>query len=396
MNTIKILTVAALLAVPALTVSAQDDTVNTSDNNTSYWLDSEQEGSDKMILHRYHILDNWYIGLQMGGLYNWGTNQGEYNFFRHLRPSAALQIGKWWSPSVGMRAQLIYGHNRGVSNTTDYKTYHWQSLSLYGDGMLNITNMWAGYKESRFFNLILFAGIGGEQTFRFSRRDWRANDEVYNREHNTLLGIRAGLITTFRLSEVFDLSFEVSNTWTDDTFDGVISHNRWDGHANAFLGLNYRFANPSDGGHHQFTYARRDMSRFNDLNNELNRLRADVADARKNVPINMMESKQVNVIVSFGDNKSDIDKMQEVNVYTAAEKMRQLNNQANLYITVLEGKTANEELFTKRANTLKQTLIKEYNLPAGRIFIEKDAKKVEAVDKAINCIILYINENGNK
>ena len=59
MNTIKILTVAALLAVPALTVSAQDDTVNTSDNNTSYWLDSEQEGSDKMILHRYHILDNW-------------------------------------------------------------------------------------------------------------------------------------------------------------------------------------------------------------------------------------------------------------------------------------------------------------------------------------------------
>ena len=76
--------------------------------------------------------------------------------------------------------------------------------------------------------------------------------------------------------------------------------------------------------------------------------------------------------------------------------MRQLNNQANLYITVLEGKTVNEELFTKRANTLKQTLVKEYNLPAGRIFIEKDAKKVEAVDKAINCIILYINENGNK
>ena len=54
---------------------------------------------------------------------------------------------------------------------------------------------------------------------------------------------------------------------------------------------------------------------------------------------------------------------------------------------MLEGKTANEELFTKRANTLKQTLVKEYNLPAGRIFIEKDAKKVEAVDKAIKTAV---------
>ncbi len=387
MNIRKVFAAVAVFVASVTTIQAQQTTEN-------YLLDENQTGSDKRVLHRYHLLDNWYIGIQGGGLYNWGSNQKEYSFFRHLRPAAAIQVGKWWSPSIGMRAQAIYGFNRGVSNTTDFKSFNFQSVSLYGDGLLNLTNMWLGYEEDRFFNLIFFGGIGGEQTFSFSRRPWNIVEDGFKREHNTLLGLRTGLIATFRLSKALDLTFEASNSWTDDSFDGVESSKRWDGHANVFLGVNYRFRNPSDGGNRQFTYQRHDYVDPAPLNDELNRLRGDIARALKEVPTTVKESQQVNILISFADRSSEIDKMQEVNVYTAAERMRQFDNKVNLYITVLEGETNNEQLFNERANTIKKSLVEEYHIPAERIIFESNSKKVEAMDKGATCVILFINENG--
>ena len=380
--------IAAFAALWAMTTTVQAQ----NNDQTVYWLDSSETGKDAQILQTYGFWDNWFGGIQIGGLYNWGSNQKEGSFIDHLRPSAALNLGKWLSPSVGLRTQLMYNNNRGITNPA-YKPFHFQALGLYGDGLFNITNMWAGYKEDRFFNLIGFLGIGGEQTFGYSKRDWNPNDSRFKTDALTLLGFRVGIQTLFRLSEKVDLSLEVSNIWVDDAYDGVLTHKRWDGHVNAFLGLNFHFKNKTDG-LYKFAYVRRDLSEFNALNNELNRLRAELAEelAKKKPDVN---SKQVNVLVSFSDNDSNIDELQEVNVFTAVEEMRKLNNQADLFITVLGGKTGNENLFNERANTIKQSLINDYQIPAQRIHIEKDASVVEALDKAVTRVIVYINE-GNK
>lgn len=385
---------AAFWAVSA-NVQAQDTTtdVPVASEQTVYWLDPTETGKDAQILQTYGFWDNWFTGIQIGGLYNWGSNQKETSFIDHLRPSLAANIGKWLSPSVGLRAQLMFGSNRGITNAP-YKPFHFQSLGLYGDGLFNITNMWAGYKEDRFFNLIGFLGIGGEQTFGYSKRDWNPNDSRFKTDALSLLGFRVGFQTLFRLSKKVDLSFEVSNNWVDDSYDGVETHKRWDGHVNAFLGLNFHLQNKTDG-LYKFAYIKRDLTEFNNLNAELNRLRAETAAelAKAKPDVN---SKQVNVLVSFSDNNSNIDELQEVNVFTAVEEMRKLNNQADLFITVLGGKTSNESLFNERANTIKQSLINDYQIPAQRIHIEKDASVVEAMDKAITRVIVYINENGNK
>ncbi len=194
----------------------------------------------------------------------------------------------------------------------------------------------------------------------------------------------------FRLGERWDFTVEASNTWIDDSFDGIITHNKWDGHANLLFGLNYRFKNPTDGAH-QFTYYTRDYSRYNDLNAELNRLRQEAQDVRNNRPTVDVKSQQINVLVSFANGSSDIDEMQEVNVYTAAQEMKDHNNQLNLYITVLGNAGA---LFNDRANTIRETLVNSYQIPANRIFIDSDTKKVESQQTDKNCIIVYINENG--
>ena len=378
--------VAALTATTA--VSAQEKTP-TATVTSDYWLDTNQEeGKDQKILRDYKFWDNWFAGIQGGVLYNWGSNQKHTSFWRHLRPTAAAYAGKWISPSVGMRVQLGWASNRGL--TEGIHSYHFHTATFYADGLFNLTNIFGGYRESRFFNLVAFFGFGGEQTFSFSDRNWNANDVAYNTDACTLLGLRAGLQMLFRLGERWDFTVEASNTWIDDSFDGIITHNKWDGHANLLFGLNYRFKNPTDGAH-QFTYYTRDYSRYNDLNAELNRLRKEAQDVRNNRPTVDVKSQQINVLVSFANGSSDIDEMQEVNVYTAAQEMKDHNNQLNLYITVLGNAGA---LFNDRANTIRETLVNSYQIPANRIFIDSDTKKVESQQTDKNCIIVYINENG--
>ncbi|MGP1477403.1 MAG: hypothetical protein ACTTJK_08075, partial [Phocaeicola sp.] len=176
-------------------------------------------------------------------------------------------------------------------------------------------------------------------------------------------------------------------------YDGLIENNRYDGHFNLMLGFVYRFKNHD--GSHEFTYARRDWNKYDVMNQEINRLRqkaaADRAYAAAHPNINTINSKQINTLISFAEGSSEIDKLQEVNVYTAAEAMKELNN-ADLYITVLGKATKNADLFIQRAQSIRDSLTKDYNIPAGRIYIEKDPALVESLDKSTDYVIMYINE----
>ena len=110
--------IAAFAALWAMTT-----TVQAQNDQTVYWLDNTETGKDAQILQTYGFWDNWFAGIQIGGLYNWGSNQKEGSFIDHLRPSAALNLGKWLSPSVGLRTQLMYGNNRGITNAP-HKPFH--------------------------------------------------------------------------------------------------------------------------------------------------------------------------------------------------------------------------------------------------------------------------------
>ena len=65
---------------------------------------------------------------------------------------------------------------------------------------------------------------------------------------------------------------------------------------------------------------------------------------------------------------------------------------ADLYITVLGKQTKNADLFMQRAQSIRDVLVNEYNIPAGRIYVEKNPALVESLDKTVDCVIMYINE----
>ena len=136
------------------------------------------------------------------------------------------------------------------------------------------------------------------------------------------------------------------------------------------------------------------MSKYEEANLEINRLRQAAELAKLNMPVVTVETEQVNVLVSFQENSSLIDAMQEVNVYTAAQHMQQTGNKQRLYITRLGQGAANEQLFRERAETIRRSLVSDYHIPADRITIEMDRQKVETLSNPENCIIVSINESS--
>ena len=96
-------------------------------------------------------------------------------------------------------------------------------------------------------------------------------------------------------------------------------------------------------------------------------------------------------MISFEDGKSNINKLQEVNVFTAAEDYKKLND-ATIYIMPYgDNKPANVELFVERANTVKSQLMNQYNVPAGRITIESNPQIIKNLTEK-NAVVVFINE----
>ena len=163
-------------------------------------------------------------------------------------------------------------------------------------------------------------GAGFEQTMDFSDKSWNTEtqESYFSTKSQNLLAIRLGLMANFRLSKAWDLNVEVINSVLDDSFDGWDgkgSNDRWDGHVNLMVGVTYRFKNHD--GSHQFTYARRDLSKFDEANAEINRLREQkkVAPAPvTKVETEVVESNHVRSFISFDNDSAEINKLQEVNV----------------------------------------------------------------------------------
>ena len=365
------------------------NTTSTYDSRFIYWEDPTDDNS--RVMKKTLFKDNWFIGFHLGGVYNWGSNYKHASVLRSIRPIGGLSLGKWISPYVGFRVQVTLAQNRGTTALHTHPT--WMAGAAYGDAMFNLSNLFGSFKENRNFNFYGLLGLGGERTFNYDGlpvpnpipgriliRDW-------------YLAGRLGVMAMFRLSEVWDFSVEATNSWLNNAYDGTYGTNTTDRHVNLMAGFVYRFKNHD--GSHDFTYAMRDSERFSLLNEEINRLRQkaidDKAFAEAHPEITLVNSQQVNTLISFVDGSAEIDELQQVNVFTTAEALKRVPD-ADLYITVLGHQSNDANLFMQRATNIRASLMNDYGIAAGRIYMEKDPAVVEALDKARNCVIMYINE----
>ena len=101
--------------------------------------------------------DNWFIGV--GGGINIFLNEG---FDIAISPSIDANFGKWFTPSVGMRAGY-QGFSTQVMAGDDARKFGY--MYFHGDFLWNMSNALSGYKETRFWNLVPYAHAGYFRTY---------------------------------------------------------------------------------------------------------------------------------------------------------------------------------------------------------------------------------------
>jgi outer membrane protein OmpA-like peptidoglycan-associated protein len=138
--------------------------------------------------------DNWFIGA--GGGVNIFLNEG---FDPVIGPSIDANLGKWFTPSVGMRVGY-QGFKTNVS--ADNATQNFGYMYFHGDFLWNMSNALGGYKETRFWNLVPYAHAGYFRTYGLN------GSEFYDNE----IAAGAGLLHNLRLIDRLDLIIDMRAT----------------------------------------------------------------------------------------------------------------------------------------------------------------------------------------
>lgn len=113
----------------------------------------------------------------------------------------AVALAKWFTPGIALRTKM----NIGVTNKHDGPDYSGKrdhQLMLDEQVLLNLTNMVMGYKETRLWNVIPYAGAG------LNRNTTRKDNSVQ---------LTFGLLNTFRLTNKLTANVEAScSRWKSD------------------------------------------------------------------------------------------------------------------------------------------------------------------------------------
>lgn len=160
--------------------------------------------------------DNWFIGA--GGGVNMFFNEG---YKAKIGPSIDASIGKWFTPSVGMRVGYS-GFNgnlwsdepselgRTLDPDEDMYLQKFGYMYIHGDFLWNMSNALGGYKQTRFWDFVPYLHAGYFRSYGLDGSDF------YNNE----IAAGAGLLHNLRLTERLDLIVDMKATVVNGRIHG--------------------------------------------------------------------------------------------------------------------------------------------------------------------------------
>ena len=324
--------------------------------------------------------DHWYIGLGGGtNLYlTKAENDADASFGDRLGWMGQLEVGRWNSPVWGTRLVIDGGHIKHVANVPYGPEQNW--LGGHLDIMWSMTNALGGYNPDRVWNLAPYLGIGYMYGLN---EDWKKPnpDGDLFKFQNQSLTYNVGLINNFQLSRSVALFLELGWRVMQETFDGsgITGDFEYDSMLTGTAGIKFGL-----GGKQDFTPAElMDYNLINDLNSQINRLRAENENLRKRpescpdcpeVAPAVTESVYVPNVVFFRIDSYKIDKGQQVSVYNTAEYLKANPNATVKIVAYADRQTGtpayNLALSEKRAKAVADALTSEYGIDSSRISVD--------------------------
>lgn len=96
--------------------------------------------------------------------------------------------------------------------------------------------------------------------------------------------------------------------------------------------------------------------------------------------------------IDFEGNSNALSAAGKKVVADAAAQLLKLNNDDDLYITIRGQKAKNVDKFLQRAEAVRNELLNEHFIAAGRVFVERESAIVRSISSQTQCVIIYIAE----
>ncbi len=347
-----------------------------------------QTTTTEKAVKQYGFWDNWFIQGQIGASENFSENFSHAGIFKLTSPTAAVSVGKYFSPEMGARIQVNgwQARNEGFyNNTRNY--YNANFVGGNFDALFNLTNIFCPYKENRFFNLVGIMGIGAEYRFKLNS-DVATEQAGVDLSSQKFVSPRLGLQANFRLSEAVDFNVEANANLDDDFFNGLRTGKKYEGRGNLLVGLTYKF--PQRGFKLEDAV---DPSTINALNDKINSQRQQISDleeqlkAAQNKPAQTVapasQVNPMNGIVRFRIGKSVVDEDQKASLYTLANYIKANNLKVSVvgYADKATGKAeVNQKVSEKRAASVAKVL-ENYGVDSSNITTDAKGDTVQPFDK---------------
>ncbi len=230
--------------------------ISTSANTTLKGTETNDTIKKKIVYEPSLFTENLYFEAAAGTQILFSKDADRLNFTDRFTPVLSIAIGKWFSPSWGLRIQAqgyalngfstvngiyladpqlvtIYGNNDPVRNFViiypdgSYR-YFLRYVNAKIDFQTSILNLLTEYNISRRFDLIAAIGLGYMHVFDYK-----------GVPHTNTISANFELMSTYNLSERLSLNLKVQTAMMPDHFDGRIAGNKYENYSSVSIGLSY-------------------------------------------------------------------------------------------------------------------------------------------------------------
>jgi outer membrane protein OmpA-like peptidoglycan-associated protein len=338
--------------------------------------------------------DNVFVSAGIGTNYYMGEDDFYRTFKGRFGLGLDLYIGKWFTPTLGLRFGYsgVNANGYTISADANYVTgqvadgiykEHFGLMYWHGDVMWSMTNEIWGYKEDRIWNLAPYVSAGWARSY---------NCDLNRHDNEWVMG--AGLYNTFRLNDRFDATLDLRGLMSPSRLDGESRDHLIDYMASATVGIAVKLGKSTfkraitelpnyapyeekiaalEGQNAEQVKANEGLEAQNaQLRNQLTNSQAQLAKTQQE-----LADKTTAVAVFFAIDRATLDKRQLTVLKYYVKTILEANpNKTFTIIGSADSATGtpeyNEKLSEKRVDYVYNLLVKKYGISEDRLIKRVD------------------------
>ena len=343
----------------------------------------------KTVFNRDRGCDHWFLEIQGGvGMLPFGEANNNASLTDRIYPIVQLGLGQWHEPWFATRVQLGGWNMKGfvMDAAGANQAYNNLFAVAHYDFMFDVVNYFAKYNAKRVFHLVPYVGLGAGYKHHTTTGGafgdvFDATKRVAGATTNDFGGVvDAGVIFKFRLGRRVDLNLEAQMLATKTNMMGTSWKKQGaDFMAFATAGLGFNLGKPE-----WDVLTPMDWALVNDLNGQINNLRAENAELAKRPAscpecpeVEPSQTTEVKTVVSnvvyFRIASAKIDQNQYINIYNTARYA--LENNSKIYIVgyadeATGNPSINMTLSERRAKAVAKALVEKYGVSEDMIEVD--------------------------